>query len=259
MRDNQKNWKNEYGRPEKDTYLQEIDNYWWKQCYDEIENFVIKKIPLIKDWEIAECGSGSGNSSLRMSKRVKKITLVDSSKNALEYSKKLAKIYNADNVEYALADIFNAPFPDGSFDFCWNVGVIEHYKLAEAEKILREMIRITKDGGFICVGVPNFNSLPILKAKILSSKFGLKFLPRAKGYRLQDERRNDENQIKQMLAKACDENGASITQLNIGYAGSVLPVETPKIIFKTLNGLCNQIFKQKSFLIMLSAKINKNI
>jgi hypothetical protein len=54
-------WDKEYCRNIRTERYQEIDNYWWKNCYDEIESFLTKNLDINHDTKILEAGSGSGN------------------------------------------------------------------------------------------------------------------------------------------------------------------------------------------------------
>lgn len=249
-------WEQEYKRDYEVKEFQEINHYWWKNCYDQIEKFILKNIPLEISSKILECGSGSGNSSLRLAHKVKKVTLLDGSKNALNCSKQLAKYYQAENAEFIEGNIFSMPFGNKSFDFCWNVGVIEHYDSVKVKEIIKEMLRVTKAPGYLCIGIPNFNSLAIIKARLLAFKPLNLLTSRMKGYRLKDEKEYDKKDINELLLAVCKENNVKLKNISFGYAGSVLPIETPKFIFRKINSFCSHIFKKHSFLILAIVEID---
>jgi len=249
-------WDKEYCRNIQTERYQEIDNYWWKNCYDEIESFLAKNLDINHDTKILEAGSGSGNSSLRLAKKVKEVHLIDSSPNALKCARNLADYYKSSNVVFKTGDIFSLPYPRQLFDLCWNVGVIEHYNVEDCKKIIKEMARVVKNNGYLCIGIPNFSSLPIIRAKILASKF-LKLLTFwIKGYRLKDENKYNESSLLGMISKINEEGSVMLHPVSIGYAGSVLPIETPFFIYKKINGLISRIFRKNSFLILIIAKVN---
>jgi len=183
---NLKRWDDEFKRDYPVENFQEIKHYWWVDCYKEIESFVLREIKLNKNYKILEAGSGSGNSSLLLANLVGQVFLLDKSPYSLECSKRLANYYKLKNVNIINGDIFNIPFNEQYFDLCWNVGVIEHFTFEESLRCVEEMIRVTKNNGYVCIGVPNFQSLPIIKAKInsLLSRF-----INIKGYKLDDEKR----------------------------------------------------------------------
>lgn len=250
-------WEEEYKRKVPVEKYQEINNYWWIDCYNEIQEFILDNIKISKNDKILEAGCGSGNSSLRLARKVKEVNLLDKSSNSLKCARKLTEYYHLSNVNFCKGDIFHMPYPDQFFNFSWNIGVIEHYNLQESKKIIKEMIRVTKNDGYICIGVPNFLSLPILKARLLAYK-PLKFLTsQIKGFRLKDEKEYNEQILKGLIEKVAKEESIKLNNVNIGYVGSVLFVETPKFIFKAINPLVSKIFSKNSFLILFIIKINR--
>jgi len=250
------NWEKEYERNYPVEKFQEINNHWWLDCYNQIEHFILKNVPLNKNSEILECGCGSGNSSLRLAHKVEKVVLFDISINALECAKQLANYYNVNNVEFIKGDVFHIPFDEKQFDFCWNIGLIEHYNLIQAKEILKEMVRVTKHGGYICIGVPNFASLPILKARLLSFKPLKPLTFWVKGYRLTTEKKYNKKIIDRLLHAVSKEDGIKLTKITFGYVGSILPVETPEFIFRKINKFSTRFFNKFSFLILVIAQIN---
>ncbi len=250
-----KNWEQEYKRDFQVNKFQEISHYWWRDCYDQIEEFILKNVPLNKNSEILECGCGTGNSSLRLAHKVKQVVLLDIANNTLKCAKQLAEYYKVKNVEFIRGDVFRMPFNDKRFDFCWNIGLIEHYSIPQAKEILKEMLRVTKNSGYMCIGVPNFVSLAILKAKFLSLKLLKPLTFWIKGYRLTDEKKYDEKILCKLLFIINKEKGGKFTQINFNYVGSILPIETPKYIFRKINKFFTHFLNKTSFLILVIAKI----
>lgn len=250
-------WEKEYERNYPVEKFQEVAHYWWQDCYKQIEDFVLGHVFLDKNSEILESGCGSGNSSLKLASLVKKVILLDTSNAALNCAKKLANYYKVKNVEFVKSDTFNIPFKNERFDFCWNIGLIEHYNSEEAKKIIKEMLRVIKQGGWICIGVPNFASLPIIKARLLSFKPLKPLTFWIKGYRLEEERKYRLKDLNNLLFLASKESGVGLTQVSSDYVGSILPVETPNFIFKKINKFFSTFFSKFSFLILISAKVKK--
>ena len=257
MNDKFSNWEQEFERNYSVEKFQEISHYWWQDCYNQIEEVVLKNILLDNHSKILECGSGSGNSSLRLANRVKKVVLLDGSKNALKCSRQLSKHYKADNIKFVEGDIFHLPFNDKSYDFCWNIGVIEHYDLIKAKEAVKEMLRVTKNFGYVCIGIPNFASLATIKARVLSFRILNPLTFWIKGYRLSDEKKYDIKILNKLLLTASKESGVKLKRISFEYAGSVLPVETPHYIFRKINRFCNYIFRKSSFLILVIVKIDR--
>jgi len=63
-------------------------------------------------------------------------------------------------------DIFQLPFPGNSLDGLWNVGVMEHFTLAEVDRMLAEFHRVLKPGAPLILFWPARDSIP---QKILSA------------------------------------------------------------------------------------------
>ncbi|PIW92371.1 MAG: hypothetical protein COZ89_00220 [Candidatus Nealsonbacteria bacterium CG_4_8_14_3_um_filter_37_23] len=250
-------WEKEFNRNYSVESFQEVRYYWWKDCYNQIGKFVLQNIPLNNNSEILECGCGSGNSSLRLASLVKKITLLDSSDNALKCAKKLADYYRVKNAEFIKGDVFHMFFENNRFDFCWNIGLIEHYNFEQAKEIVKEMLRVTKSTGWMLLGVPNFKSLAIIKAKLLSHGLLRPLTFWIKGYRLGEEKKYNLDSLKRLIRIASEESGVKIEQTSFDYVGSVLPVETPAFIFKKIDKFFSRFFSRFSFLILVAVKINK--
>lgn len=250
-------WEKEFTRNYPIEKFQEINHFWWRDCYDQIEKFVFKNIPLNNGSELIECGCGSGNSSLKIAHLVKRVVLFDGSAVALSCAKKLADYYGVKNVEFIKGDAFCLPFQDNQFDFCWNIGLIEHYNFKEAGKIVGEMLRVVEGGGHIIIGVPNFTSLPIIKARILGSKILRPLIFWAKGYKIKDEIKYNLMDLKNLIFRTAKESGVEVGGVSYGYVGSVLPIETPRFIFKKLNKLFSKVFPMFSFLILVSIEVKK--
>ncbi|OQX51531.1 hypothetical protein B5M47_00265 [candidate division CPR3 bacterium 4484_211] len=64
------------------------------------------------------------------------------------------------HLKFQVADAESIPFPNASFDFCYNIGTLEH--LTRPERVIEEMIRVTKKGGLIAFWTINFGS-PFVK------------------------------------------------------------------------------------------------
>lgn len=251
------NWEKEFNRNYPVENFQELSYFWWKDCYRQIEKFVLQNIPLNNNSEILECGCGSGNSSLKLAPLVKKVILLDSSNNALECAKKLADYYKVKNVEFINANIFHMPFENNQFDFCWNIGLIEHYNFEQAKKIIKEMLRVTKSSGWILIGVPNFKSLAIVKAKLLSYNLLRPLTFWIKGYRLSGEKNYNLNNLSRLICDTTEEYGVKIEQISSDYVGSILPIEVPKFFFEKINKFLSHFFSGFSFLILIAVKIKR--
>ena len=173
---------------------EDFSSYWWESYYSEITSFILAQLSCFNAPTILEAGSGSGKGSLLLERDYRR-TLLDISGSALEYAKYLAKRFGAENISYVQGNVFRMPFESKSFDFVWNIGVVEHYEEDGITRMVAEMARVTAEGGLLAVAIPNFKSLPILKASVLRNRF-LKFIP---GYRLDSEHGYSESQMLEMI------------------------------------------------------------
>jgi ubiquinone/menaquinone biosynthesis C-methylase UbiE len=77
------------------------------------------------------------------------ITGIDNNPDRIDYAVKFAKKLRLD-IKYECADISSLPFKSGTFDFVWSRFLFEYLKYPI--KALKEMRRIAKKGGIVCVG-----------------------------------------------------------------------------------------------------------
>jgi ubiquinone/menaquinone biosynthesis C-methylase UbiE len=102
-----------------------------------------------------EAGSGTAETSSLVDKRGGARTLI-----ALDYVPSVLKMTHP-VVDLAVAgNLFGMPFPDGSIDGIWNVGVLEHYTHAEIDRAFQEFRRVLRPGGRVIVFWPATNSIP---------------------------------------------------------------------------------------------------
>jgi ubiquinone/menaquinone biosynthesis C-methylase UbiE len=224
-----------------------FSSFWWENYYDELMNGVNKIMLVYGLNTILEAGSGSGKATLLLNKKIHK-TLLDISPVALEYAKHTANKFEVSNINFVEGDIFLMPFKNNNFDFVWNIGVIEHYELDDIKSIIKEMIRVCNKSGIVAVGMPNFYSGPILKARLLKL---LKFIP---GYKLDTEKFYERSEIERIFKEVSKESGRKITYLETKYFGNPLIMETPMFILKTIGGLISRLFRKNKFLILIICK-----
>ncbi|MGH7682062.1 MAG: class I SAM-dependent methyltransferase [Candidatus Eiseniibacteriota bacterium] len=101
-----------------------------------------------------EVGSGPAHDSLYLAEHGFQVWGVDWSLPGLQAGRQLY----ADEKQELVAvrsDIRALPFRDGSFDFVWNAGVLEHFHDPDVLQILSEMKRVARVGGTVMAVVPN--------------------------------------------------------------------------------------------------------
>lgn len=131
--------------------------------------------------KIMELGSGSGMLSILMAAQGAEVYLVDISSESLEYAKILEAKLRGDTPEF-LGEIaylhknFDDVLSDKSmwsvFDLVHNEGIIEEYAENNAVAIVSGMRRLTRPGGIVMVGVPNFFNPYLIKLWIKNGKGG---------------------------------------------------------------------------------------
>ena len=197
-----------------------------------------------------EAGSGSGRASIILNKKLNK-TLLDISPKALQYAKHIAKKFRAKNIRYIKGNIFDIPFKNETFNFVWNIGVVEHYEVRDLRLILSEMVRVAKRNGIVAIGVPNFYSGPTIKALIL------KYLPQKffSGYRLDTEHFYDKETLQALLENIAKRDGKKVEWIESSYFGNPLPTESPKWVINTFGKIIDFLFPKNRFLILTLCKL----
>lgn len=219
---------------------------WSKLYFTEMQIFIDSLLKDIKEPKILEAGSGAGKDSLVLKHPNLKITLLDISEEALKVARVYTKGFGKKNVKYICHDLFNPPFKKEVFDLTWNIGTLEHYSKNKIKEAINEMVRVTKKGGFVIVGMPNPKSLVFKKAKILTRYSFLKIIP---GYRNISEKEYSPEEIIRIMKTL-----KKFEYFRIKYIGSPLFVETPEWIIKFFKSFEKYIEKRK-FLFLIIAKI----
>jgi len=226
---------------------EKFSSYWWEDYYQELTTFVNGLLTKNSLNNILEAGSGSGKATILLNNIFSK-TLLDISQSALKYAAYLAEKFECKNIKTIEGNIFEMPFKSESFDFVWNIGVIEHYNLKNVESILKEMVRVCNRNGVVAVGMPNFCSGPIIKAWILKK---IKIFP---GYKLDTEKFYGINEIANILINISEKMERKIDNIQVEYFGNPLIMETPKFILKSIGRPMAQIFRKNKFLVLVICK-----
>ena len=98
---------------------------------------------------VLDCGCGPGGISIGLARFVGHVTGIDIQFLQFTCGRQIAAEKNADNIDFAAADVYKLPFPDNHFD-----AVLMHAVLYHMDKpldVLREMCRVLKPGGVIGV------------------------------------------------------------------------------------------------------------
>ncbi len=100
---------------------------------------------------LLDVGCGPGNLTIDLANRVApgKVVGVDLSEVVLEDARRDAAAAQVTNVEFQVADAYELPFEDDSFDVVHAHQVLQH--LSDPIRALREMRRVAKPGGVVAV------------------------------------------------------------------------------------------------------------
>lgn len=97
----------------------------------------------------AGCGVGAQTQIIAPKNPQCQFTSVDISVDSIMKAKQTAELARINNVSFKVADIYNLPFEDDSFDHVFVCFVLEH--LPQPVKALSELRRVLKKGGTITV------------------------------------------------------------------------------------------------------------
>ncbi|KAK5025636.1 hypothetical protein LTS07_007840 [Exophiala sideris] len=98
---------------------------------------------------LLDVGTGSGSISVGFAKAIPegRVIAVDLNEGILPRARLLAEEAGVTNIEFRKGDVFNLPFEDETFDITHCHQVLTHTKAPS--DALREMLRVTKPGGFV--------------------------------------------------------------------------------------------------------------
>ena len=99
-------------------------------------------------------GPGPAHDSLTFAERGAMVHALDCSQAGLNHCQNIYKKEGLD-VKTIHASAEDIPSEDGQFDFTFNAGVLEHFEDDQLERVIDEMIRVTKPGGTILAFCPN--------------------------------------------------------------------------------------------------------
>ena len=95
----------------------------------------------------AGCGPGTITADLAARVAPGRVTAIDTSREVLAEAAAFAAGQGVTNVDFAVADLYSLPYPDGSFDIVHAHQVLQH--LADPVAALRELGRVCRPGGVV--------------------------------------------------------------------------------------------------------------
>lgn len=119
---------------------------------------------------VLELGCGTGINTVLMSIRGARVTLLDSSREALKLAGRVMERFSQKG-EFVHADALNHGF-ENEFDIVHSEGVIEHFLGRERQQIVEAHARALKKNGMALIIVPNRKSPPYRIGKFISERLG---------------------------------------------------------------------------------------
>ena len=119
---------------------------------EEVRNGFIDKLNINKNSKVLEIACGTGRDSELIAKRLGKdgqLVMQDISGPMLKICREKLESFNI-NKEYCISNAAYLPFPDNYFDATYSFGALGEFP--EVKRSLKEMVRVTKNGGKIVVG-----------------------------------------------------------------------------------------------------------
>lgn len=96
---------------------------------------------------LLDAGCGGGGMPLSLAEECDRVVGIDLAPRFQEAGRRLADERGLRNLRFAQADGQALPFPDRTFDMVLSHAVIEH--VADADRYLRECVRVLKPGGYM--------------------------------------------------------------------------------------------------------------
>ena len=141
---------------EKGNYHKKLDKNWkYLPIYLEKIKVINNILNKSKNLKILDAGCGEGVLVNEYKKKGFDITGLD-----LNYASKNVKT----------GDIKKMPFKNQEFDLVLCLDVLEHINVSEHEKVMGELIRVTKKEGLIIFGIPNLAHLASRITFLLTGK-----------------------------------------------------------------------------------------
>lgn len=126
------------------------DRHWWYRGRRRVLERTIDHLGLPTEARVLDAGCGSGRNMVELARRGA-VTGVELSPTSARLARERG---TGEVIECSVLDM---PFDDGSFDLSLSLDVIEH--LADDVAALRELRRVTAEGGALLVTVPAYRWL----------------------------------------------------------------------------------------------------
>lgn len=144
------------------------DDFWTRkqqveEVYSNVERIIsnLKQVTDLAGKRILEVGAGTARDSFQLTREGAKVYVLDYSEQAMQIVSRLDAENNS-KIYPILADAFNVPADDETFDIVFHQGLLEHFK--DPLPLLTENVRVLKKGGYLLVDVPQrFHFYTVIK------------------------------------------------------------------------------------------------
>jgi SAM-dependent methyltransferase len=138
---------------------------------EDIAKVVLPLLPKPSGISVLEAGSGKGMISALLAERGYDVTLLDTSREALEISREVFRVRQC-GFRAIQGSMFAVPVPDGFYDVIWNAGVLEHFYFHEQVEAIRELARALKPGGLLITLNPSARGWVYRVGKVVAEQRG---------------------------------------------------------------------------------------
>jgi len=145
MEKSNKYWENVWKEENREDLYAYLDKY-YKSNMPEIEIFKEHQITKVCD---AACGFGAY--SLAFASNGFEVYSFDISETAVEIARTGLKRYGVNEENIKVASILDTKYPNETFEGIVAHAIIDHLTVVDARNALKELLRITKNGGLIMI------------------------------------------------------------------------------------------------------------
>ncbi len=117
--------------------------------YEHFHRYVMAG-ELVSGKRVLDAACGEGYGSAHLARTAKTVIGVDLSNEVISHA---SERYQADNLDFQLADVCNLPFEDGQFECIVSFETLEH--LEDQSGLLQEFRRVLEPGGFLIISSPD--------------------------------------------------------------------------------------------------------
>ncbi len=146
-----------------ESFDRERSKYAFQKYKHKIEaNFLKKTIGLLnkRNIKILDVGCGTGrmlSEIFSVGKKVRYAGLDTSREMTAHLMKKAKNLDVTKNIKIKISDASKLPFKDEEFDIVFTYHLLWHLPTKEQEKMISEMLRVCKKGGFVIFDILNKN------------------------------------------------------------------------------------------------------